>query len=159
MDGRTDGTDGGTDGWVDGWVEGWMGGGGWMDGWAGGWKDGWLCHAPFTPAVHLTTSVETAQGRPCTFCVPHLSQPCSLMSPRQSLSSPRSYRFLLPSKAPNLSLALEETHSFWFNSPRLAVIALSCGKQRPPMMTAPRTGRGAGGLGRKSGRALEWSED
>lgn len=69
----------------------------------------------------------------------------SPMPAGQSLSSLLSYRFLLQSKAPYLSVALEETHSFWFNSPRLAVIALSCCEQRPPMATPLRMGGGQEG--------------
>ena len=69
------------------------------------------------------------------------SYPISL-HPHHSITVHLSCWLLLQSKAPNISLALEETHSFWFNSPRLALIALPCCKKRPPMVTTLRMGWG-----------------
>ena len=72
------------------------------------------------------------------------SYPISL-HPHHSTTVHLSSWLLLQSKAPNISLALEETHSFWFNSPRLALIALPCCKKRPPMATTLRMVWGVGG--------------
>lgn len=96
---------------------------------------------PFFP-LPLSSSAFQCRGRP--------GKPPSLSS-RPSVSAftaglPASLPQVSPgSKAPNSSLALEETHSFWFNSPRLALIALPCCAKRPPMATTPRMGWGVGG--------------